>query len=503
MARRLLVAGAMLFAAAFLFAGGTGEKAASASAAPVVVRVLTGGWFGTDYNKVETTALLNKKFNVDLHVISTGWGDEYEQRQQIMMGSGDYPEIMTIDTIAAEVSYATSGALLALNKYWDKYPNLKNYVPQATWDIMKFPDGNIYAAPTTLSTGDGTPLLGEATIQYRADWLQKLGLSVPKTTDEYFAAAVAMSKSDPEGKNRHTYAIVGKNGLLFFFDPFLGAFGGGGNYWTARDGKIVNLALQPGTKDALKFLNKLWNAGAIDPEIITDNDDRWVQKWRLQAIGGATYAYAHAYDKNDIYDFRAQFKKYNPDGEIAIGPPLVAPGYEKVANAGPAFSQRGWMRSAIVSKSKNPMAALPILDYIASKEGRLMYNYGLEGTDFTVRSDGSINATATEDRRRTFGIDLYHVPIIRPSSYGAASADYQNKLLSWNPARVILATDTLLIPEVGKYDQVLTDYTNDEFVKMIVGQIPIDGGYESFVDEFNRRGGQQLGDALNAAYQKR
>jgi ABC-type glycerol-3-phosphate transport system substrate-binding protein len=491
MARRLFAAALLLLAASLAFG------------APPVVRVLSGGWFGTDYNKVETTALLEKKFNVDLQIVTTGWGDEYRQRQQIMMGSGDYPEIMTIDSNAVEVNYATSGALLPLNKYFDRYGNLKNYLPNKIWDIMRFPDGNIYAAPTTLAAGDGTPLLGEATIQYRLDWLQKLGMSVPKTTDEYFKVAVAMTKGDLNGTGEKTYAIVGKNGMLFFFDPFLGAFGAGGNYWIQRNGKVENLALQPGAKPALQWLNKLWNAGAIDPEIITDNDDRWVQKWRLHAIGGATYGYSHATDKSNYYDFRAQFLKYNPKGEVVVGPPLVAPGYEKAANAGPAMSQRGWMRSVIVSKAKNAMAALPILDYIASKEGRMLYNFGVEGKDYTVRADGSISFTATEERRRTFGIDLYHVPIIRPSSYGAASLEYQNKLLSWNPARVLLATDTLLINEVGEYDQVLTDFVNDEFVKMIVGQIPVDGGYESFVTEFNRRGGKQLGDALNAALAKR
>jgi hypothetical protein len=34
---------------------------------------------------------------------------------------------------------------------------------------------------------------------------------------------------------------------------------------------------------------------------------------------------------------------------------------------------------------------------------------------------------------------------------------------------------------------------------MIIGETPIDGGYERFVEEFNRRGGSELKDALNEA----
>lgn len=61
--------------------------------------------------------------------------------------------------------------------------------------------------------------------------------------------------------------------------------------------------------------------------------------------------------------------------------------------------------------------------------------------------------------------------------------------------------DALIIPEAGKYLTTLKDYTIAQFSKMIVGEVPVEGGFEDFVKEWNAMGGQELTDAYNKAYQ--
>lgn len=498
--RRIAILATLLLAATLVFATGQGEGQGEADAEPPVIRVLTGGWFGTDYNEVETTAIMEERFGVEFDITATGWGNEYRQRQQIVMASGDYPEIMTIENNATEIDYGTSGALLPLNEHFDDFPNLANYIPPDQWDVMRFPDGNIYTVPTTSATADGTPISQTRVLNYRTDWLEELGLDVPETTEDYFDVAVAFSTQDPDGNGRDdTYALGGQDGDIQFFVAIMGAFGAGRNIWTEVDGEIVNLALQPGAKDALRYLNELWEAGAIDPEFITDNSDRWRQKW-LTGVYGAPYIFGHLADENNYDGFREQFKENVPDGEWVIGPPLAAPGYEDVAHAGEKLSTRGWMRSTIVAPSENAEAALPILDFMASEEGRLQYTYGEEGTDYEINPDGSVTVLSDEERKAEYGINLYHVPIIRPASFAHMSAYYQDRLKAWEADRKTQAIDSLLIPEVGEFNQILEDYVDDEFVKMVIGETPIDGGYERFVEEFNRRGGAELKAALNAAY---
>lgn len=498
--RRTALLMVLLLSSTLVFATGQAEGAGDATAERPVIRVLTGGWFGTDYNEVETTKIMEERFGVEFEITATGWGNEYRQRQQIIMASGDYPEIMTIENNAVEIDYGTSGALLPLNEHFDDYPNLANYIPPEQWDVMRLPDGNIYTVPTTSALADGTPISQTRVLNYRTDWLEQLGYEIPETTEEYFEVAVAFSTQDPDGNGEDdTYAVGGQDGDIGFFAAHFAAFGAGRSIWTDIEGEIVNLALQPGAKDALKYLNRLWEAGAIDPEWITDNSDRWRQKW-LTGVFGAPYIFGHLADKNNYDGFREQFKANVPDGEWEIGPPLAAPGYEDVAFGSDKLSTRGWMRSTIVGQAENAMAALPILDFMASEEGRFQYTYGEAGTDYEINADGSVTVLADEERKAEYGINLYHVPIIRPASFAHMSAYYQDRLALWEAERKTRATDYLLIPEVGEYNQILEDYVEGEFVKMIIGETPIDGGYERFVEEFNRRGGTELKEALNAAY---
>jgi ABC-type glycerol-3-phosphate transport system substrate-binding protein len=497
-----MILAVMLVSAALAFTAGQQEGSGSGGMADgerPVIRVLSGGWFGTDYNDVGTTAVLEDRFNIDLDITTTGWGNEYLQRQQIIMASGDYPEIMTITTNALEVDYAESGALLPLNEYFSRFPNLATYVSQDHWNVMRFPDGNIYAVPTTSALADGTAISQTRVMTYRSDWLEELGFDVPTTTEEYFDVAVAMSTQDPDGNGENdTYALIGQDGNVQFFVGIMGAFGGGRNIWIDTGDGVENLALQPGTKDALRYLNRLWEAGAIDPEFITDNNDRWRQKW-LRGVAGAPYIFGHLADTANYDGFRAQFKANVPDGEWAIGPTLTAPGYEDVAHGGEKLSTRGWMRSVIVAPSKNAEEALPLLDFMASRDGMFQYTYGEAGTDYEINADGSVTALASEERKADYGINLYHVPIIRPASFAHMTPYYQEWLKQWEEERLTQAIDGLLIAEVGEYNQILEDYVNDEFVKMIIGETQIDGGYERFIQEFNRRGGAELQEALNAA----
>ena len=50
-------------------------------------------------------------------------------------------------------------------------------------------------------------------------------------------------------------------------DHIFGAYGALPNYWMLQDGHLVNGSIQPGMKDALVFLNKMYTDGLIDPSL--------------------------------------------------------------------------------------------------------------------------------------------------------------------------------------------------------------------------------------------
>ena len=61
--------------------------------------------------------------------------------------------------------------------------------------------------------------------------------------------------------------------------------------------------------------------------------------------------------------------------------------------------------------------------------------------------------------------------------------------------------DGIFIDELNDIYPKLKEITNTRFIEMIVGETPIDGGFEAFVEEWNSRGGDKLTQALDEAYQ--
>ena len=465
-----------------------------------VVTVLTGGWFNTNYEAVRSTSYIAEQTDTVIRVISTAWTD-YLARQQILMASGDYPEIMVINDNGRELEFATSGVLLPLNNHWGRYPNIRASRDEDTWGVMRHPDGNVYAVPTSQATGDGTPMHQERFTLYRQDWLDEYGLSIPTTVSEYLEMARFIVSTDPDGTG--VFAIGGRDAELGWFDHIFTAFGVRPNMWLERNGEIISGTVAEGMEDALRLLNQMWNEGLIDPEWITDNPARWRQKL-VTGLHAMPYTFGHIIDSNNVSGgYYQEFKDSVPHGSFTIGTMLTAPGYEDVAFGGDILSRRGWMRTSIVSRAPNVQAALRVLDFATSDAGTMLYNYGLEGDHYDVRADGSVDFFATEEQIAEFGINLRHLPIVRTVSWGHATPEYQAFMKEWNQFREGDATDMFLIPEVARYQPELRDYTNRELVKFIVGDNPIDGGFEQFVREYNRRGGEQLSAALNAAHKAR
>ena len=129
-----------------------------------------------------------------------------------------------------ESQLLSAGILLPINEYWDNYPNIKNGRDEATWDLMRYTDGNIYS----IGIKNPNPL---SIIAYRQDWLDKLGLEVPTTLDEYYKVATAVAKEDPDGNGvDDTFAFGGyQNVDTSWFDHIFGAYGALPNYWMLQN----------------------------------------------------------------------------------------------------------------------------------------------------------------------------------------------------------------------------------------------------------------------------
>lgn len=465
---------------------------------PAKITILTGNFRGTDFNNVETTRIIEERTNTKINVIAVSWGDAYSNKQNVMLASQDLPDIMIVTGTADEIKFCDAGIILPLNKYWDKYTNIKKCRSEKIWEIMTYKDGNVYFVPTTAKIDHDNPLMVDSGPLYRKDWLDKFGLDIPTTLDEYYEVADAVSNRDPDGNNKKdTFAIIGCLGLMEAFGEVFSAFGVQPDNWMEKDGEIVFGSAQPETKEALKFLKKMYDNGMIDPEFITDDQQRRDEKIKLGIMGAGSYYLENVLDPdNAIYK---KFKENNPNGEYVAGPRLTQEGYTPAGGRG--LPMRGWMKTGILAGSKNIDAALRVLDLICSDEYTMIYNYGIEGKHYVKNPDGTVRVIAKPEEMEAFGINLTHIPVVRTTLALSANENLRNAMLNLSKSSVINMTDKYLVPEL-EYTRELDDYTREQFSKMIIGNVPIDGGFENYIEELNKRGYKELYEALNKAHKE-
>ena len=111
---------------------------------------------------------IEKATNTKLNIIQAAPA-EMDNKLNIMLASGEIPDIFQCETETMEGKLLSSGILLPYNEYWDNYPNIKNGRSEETWDLMRYKDGNIYS----IGVESQNPLY---IMGYRKDWLDNLGL---------------------------------------------------------------------------------------------------------------------------------------------------------------------------------------------------------------------------------------------------------------------------------------------------------------------------------------
>jgi putative aldouronate transport system substrate-binding protein len=496
----------IFFATQGLYATGTSQTSQSGGntgGGPVHLKVLVTNSLGNDPSKVRLTKLLEEGTNTVLEFIEAGTGNNYLQKLNVVMASGDYPDIFAVTNNSIELSYAQSGALLPLNKYWDKYTNIKNGRSEEIWKVMTHPDGNVYVVPRNGRLGSQVVKHVNWMLLFREDYLEKANMPVPRTLDDYWKFCEFIRDQDPDGNGkRDTFAIIGYNSQASSFEHVFSAFGVQYNYWMARSGKVVQGAVQPEMKEALKYVNRMYAAGFVDPEWVTDSQQRFIDKYQHGLLSAGMH-WGHNLDTKNFQGFyEALQRNTNGVAKYTFGDQWLTYGSYKPFGYR-MNSPRGQSRTAIYSGTKQLDAALRVVDWECRPESMRAYSYGIEGETFRVGTDGVIDFFGTMDQQKEIGISSYHASIVLNPDHQHASKYYQSCILRQNDllAPTNLA-DIYLVPEIAEYGSQLDTFVDEQFVRFIIGEQSIDQNWDAFVAEYARRGGTQVGDALTVTYQK-
>lgn len=272
-----------------------------------------------------------KKSNVQINWLDWGTGDAYKQKRQLAFASGDLPDAFyggfSIE-VSDYVNYGTQGVLIPLEKMINKdlMPNLTKLIERNP-NILKqmtAPDGHVYGLP---SYSEGTTNTND-TILYNKLWLDKLGLKIPTTTDEFYQYLKAIKAAKDLNGNGKDDEIpftfrYGTNGQVDKINGISSLIGFSGLVMPAslldvKDGKLIFVPGQPEYKEAIKFLNKLASEGLIDKEAFTMDANAYTAKMtsKVPSVGvGMLWSTATANTSigSDMFVYGPPLK--GPDGK--------------------------------------------------------------------------------------------------------------------------------------------------------------------------------------------
>ncbi|MBR1408615.1 MAG: extracellular solute-binding protein [Clostridia bacterium] len=197
----------------------------------------------------------------DIEVIAISEDNDLE-RYSMPMASGTAPDIIYSGDPVTMNTLINQRLLMPLDDVIDQYSvEYKKRLEEYPFlrDLGSV-DGKLYLL------GAPSPAIMPEQVRFiRVDWLEKLGLEMPTTVDEYLEVARAFAKNDPDGNGvDDTYGtnLSGKGSVMIDW-----MFGDA--RWFIRDGKMV-MDLTPSMQASL-FKKALFDEGIVDRDYLIDS----------------------------------------------------------------------------------------------------------------------------------------------------------------------------------------------------------------------------------------
>lgn len=141
--------------------------------------------------------LIKEDLNIDVKIAWQAEDSEYNNKLSLNIASENLPDIMYITNYLTFRELAENGMLADLTDVYEKYAGDYLKSTYATFEGRNLEpltiDGKLYAL-STANIGYGHDILW-----LRKDWLDKLGLEVPKTMDELKFVLKEFVEKDPGG----------------------------------------------------------------------------------------------------------------------------------------------------------------------------------------------------------------------------------------------------------------------------------------------------------------
>lgn len=472
---------------------------------------------GNTYEDNAYTRYLRKMLNIQNESVHMEREERYDEYVNILVKDHTLPDVLVVSDRETLHELVENDLVADLTDVYESCtsPRIKEMYDSYGGELLEggMFDGRLMAIPETVI--DHGPCL----LWLRKDWMEELDLAEPKTLEEAFTIIEEFKKNrmgtepgeEPIGLLCDT-SLVGTTSTNYSVEPVFDSFGAFPQRWLMDEyGGVVYGSVTGETKEALGYLNQLYERGILD----TDFALRAQNNLRDIVVEGKCGAFFGLWwtPNNPLMD------TYDRDGTAEWEPYYLT---EDALNGSQRFTTFRDNKYVVVRKGyEHPEIVMKIISVLfdhtryEAKDADEVNSYFALNVDPTARplviNVDYYEATykVTENIRKALNgkISVNSLSAIEKSYYDACSNYLEGRNVTaedWAAYKSRISAVGLLIdgdykPPVRKYledtdgeiPEALKTLEKNTFIQIIMGKKPLDY-FDEFVELWYEQGGKEL-----------
>lgn len=450
-------------------------------------------------------------------------GASVSERKNVILGSNKLPDAFYQLGFSNDelIRYGEQGIFVPLEDLIEQHaPNLKKLFqdyPEVK-KTLTMPDGHIYSLPYI----DSALPYRSIRLYINQTWLDRLGLELPKTTDELREVLLAFKEEDANGNgdpNDEMGWIMPSGTINSMFERQLfGSFGmGNGGLKAAenwiykdQDGEMKLIFNDPKYKDVLRYLRQLYEDGTLP--LLNYSEYEYAQ-WVSDAANDKVGAFS--------WGDPAYIGTAGPKNFVGINV-LAGPGGDQVVSWMDPMT-RGTSSFTITKANPQPEETIKWVDFFYGEEGSMFGFFGTEGETYNM-VDGKpayIDEIQNYEGGQQLGAFQYvdnvyggYYPYVEPPAdlRSAAKGKTVDEDFKTNSAELEKFLPEEIWPsfvptpeESKEQSAILTDinkYITEMRVKFITGKANLETDWDNYVGTLDRMGAQKYLEIKKSQYER-
>lgn len=462
-----------------------------------------------DWNEVTSIKATEELTNVhiDFGLVPQ---DGTAERRNLALTSGDYPSAFYRNGVGTGdiATYGERGTFIALNDLLADYmPNLTALMEESPQirEGLTFPDGNIYSTPQVYDP-NSLGLRYMFKLWARQDWLDRFGMAVPQTTEE-FEAYLEEAVNTVDG----AIGLTDPVNLGETYPTLYGAFGVA-NQGTAAGqidldpdtGAIRYFPVSDGYRDMMEYLNRLYSKGLIPAEIFSSDRATFTAQGSQGIISACSTAAPAGY--------------FGEEGEnYVVVPPLTREAGETPVWHAVRSELASIGHFVMTDRCEHPVALARWMDYWYSEEGARQFFLGNEGDSWEeVDGEYRLLPEITEGQSVDDGLKPHSIFMggsypgwVTERWFGGVESSPQavesSKAMEPYALKEVWSAFTFTPEEsdvLGTVGAEIGKYLDESRSGFITGQLPL-SEWDSFVETLENIGLTEFLEIQQAAYDRR